>query len=148
MSLEEQINADIKTAMLAKDSGKLEGLRAIKSAILLMKTSADGNTPDAEIKALQKMVKQRKETAELYTTQNREDLAVVELAQAAVIEAYLPTQLTEAEIKTVVSEVIATMGVSGIENQGKVIGAVNKQLAGKADGKMIATVVKQLLSAS
>lgn len=147
MSLEEQINADIKTAMLAKDSGKLEGLRAIKSAILLMKTSADGNTPEAEIKALQKMVKQRKETAELYTTQNREDLAMVELAQAAVIEAYLPTQLTEAEIKTVVSEVIATMGVSGIENQGKVIGAVNKQLAGKADGKMIATVVKQLLSA-
>ena len=85
MNLEEQINADIKAAMLAKDSAKLEGLRAIKSAILLMKTSAEGNTPDAELKALQKMVKQRKETAELYKTQQREDLASVELAQAAVI---------------------------------------------------------------
>jgi uncharacterized protein YqeY len=146
MKLEEQINADIKAAMLAKDSAKLEGLRAIKSAILLMKTSPEGNTPDAELKALQKMVKQRKETAELYISQQREDLASVELAQAAVIEAYLPKQLNEEEIKAAVALVITQVGASGPSDLGKVMGVVTKQLAGKADGKTVSSIVKQLLT--
>ena len=146
MNLEEQINADIKAAMLAKDSAKLEGLRAIKSAILLMKTSAEGNTPDAELKALQKMVKQRKETAELYKTQHREDLASVELAQAAVIESYLPQQMNEEEIKAAVAAVIKQIGAAGPSDLGKVMGIVTKQLAGKADGKTVSMLVKQLLS--
>lgn len=147
MNLEEQINADIKAAMLAKESAKLEGLRAIKSAILLMKTSSEGNTPDAEIKALQKMVKQRRETAELYKSQQREDLASVELAQAAVIEGYLPKQLNEVEIKTEVLAVIAELGASGPGDLGKVMGVLTKKLAGKADGKTVSMMVKQLLSA-
>jgi uncharacterized protein YqeY len=146
MNLEEQINADIKAAMLAKDSAKLEGLRAIKSAILLMKTSAEGNTPDAELKALQKMVKQRKETAELYKTQQREDLASVELAQAAVIESYLPQQMNEEEIKAAVAAVIKQIGAAGPSDLGKVMGIVTKQMAGKADGKTVSMLVKQLLS--
>jgi len=146
MNLEEQINADIKAAMLAKDSAKLEGLRAIKSAILLMKTSAEGNTPDAELKALQKMVKQRKETEELYKTQQREDLASVELAQAAVIESYLPQQMNEEEIKAAVAAVIKQIGAAGPSDLGKVMGIVTKQMAGKADGKTVSMLVKQLLS--
>lgn len=146
MNLEEQINADIKAAMLAKDSTKLEGLRAIKSAILLMKTSAEGNTPDAELKALQKMVKQRRETAELYKSQQREDLATVELAQALVIEGYLPKQMNEEEIKTAVQAVISEVGATGPSDLGKVMGVITKQLAGKADGKTVSMIVKQLLS--
>jgi uncharacterized protein YqeY len=146
MNLEEQINADIKAAMLAKDSAKLEGLRAIKSAILLMKTSPEGNTPDAELKALQKMVKQRRETAELYQSQQREDLASVELAQAAVIEGYLPKQMNEEEIKVAVAEVIKQVGASGLGDLGKVMGVITKQLAGKADGKTVSMIVKQMLS--
>jgi len=146
MNLEEQINADIKSAMLAKDSAKLEGLRAIKSAILLMKTSAEGNTPDAELRALQKMVKQRKETAELYMTQQREDLASVELAQAAVIATYLPQQMSEDEIKAAVSEAISQLGATGPSDLGKVMGVITKQLAGKADGKTVSLIVKQLLT--
>jgi uncharacterized protein YqeY len=146
MNLEEQINADIKAAMLAKDSQKLEGLRAIKSAILLMKTSPEGNTPDAELKALQKMVKQRRETAELYKSQNREDLASVELAQASVIEAYLPKQMSEDEIKAAVKEAITSVGAKGPSDLGKVMGIITKQLAGKADGKTVAAIVKQSLA--
>ncbi|MFN4930909.1 MAG: GatB/YqeY domain-containing protein [Bacteroidota bacterium] len=146
MNLEEQINNDIKAAMLAKDGAKLEGLRAIKSAILLMKTSPEGNTPDAELKALQKMVKQRRETAELYKSQQREDLALVELAQAAVIEAYLPKQMNEEEIKAAVLEVIKSVGAKGPADLGKVMGVITKQLAGKADGKTVAAIVKQSLT--
>src|SRR5688500_9097702 len=107
MTLEEKINVDIKTAMLAKDSKKLEALRAIKSAILLLKTSPEGLTPESEIKALQKMVKQRKESADIYIAQKREDLAQPELDQAAVIEAYLPKQMSEDEIREEVKKVIA-----------------------------------------
>jgi len=147
MTLEEKINADIKSAMLAKESAKLEALRAIKSAILLMKTSGDDITADAENKALQKMVKQRKETADLYIQQSRQDLADVELTQAAVIENYLPKQLSAEEIEIEVKKIIAQMGVSGIAEMGKVIGASNKQLAGKADGKVISDIVKKILSA-
>ena len=108
MTLEEKINADIKTAMLAKEAAKLEALRAIKSAVLLMKTSGGEITADAENKALQKMVKQRKETAEVYIAQSRKDLADVELAQAAVIEIYLPKQLDETELRAEISKIIIT----------------------------------------
>ncbi len=146
MTLEEKINADIKTAMLAKEAAKLEALRAIKSAVLLMKTSGGEITADAENKALQKMVKQRKETAELYVTQGRQDLADVELAQAATIENYLPKQMSADEIDAAVKKIIADLGVTNPAEMGKVIGAANKQLAGLAEGKVIADTVKRLLT--
>lgn len=146
MALEEKINSDIKTAMLAKDAAKLEALRAVKSAILLLKTSPEGYTDDTEIKALQKMVKQRKETAEIYVTQSRKDLADVELFQAGVIEAYLPKQMSEEEIKSEIAKIISSMGASSPADMGKVMGVASKQLAGKADGKIISLVVKELLS--
>ncbi len=145
MSLEEKINADIKAAMLAKEAQKLEALRAIKSAILLMKTSGEANTEDAEIKALQKMVKQRKETADLYQKQNRPDLAEVELAQAAVIEKYLPAQMSEDEIREALKQIIAQVGAASPADMGKVMGVATKELSGKADGKAISAIVKQLL---
>ena len=144
--LEEKINAEIKTAMLAKDAAKLEALRAIKSAIIILKTSAVGYSDETELKAMQKMVKQRKETADVYKTQNRMDLAEVELAQAAVIEAYLPKQMGEDEIKAEVAKIIAAVGASSAADMGKVMGAATKQLAGKADGKVISGIVKELLS--
>jgi uncharacterized protein len=146
MALEEKINADIKSAMLAKEASKLEALRAIKSAILLLKTSAEGLNDDTEIKALQKMVKQRKETADLYVTQNRKDLADVELAQATVIEAYLPQQMGEEEVKAEIAKIITATGATSPADMGKVMGLASKQLAGKADGKLISTIVKELLS--
>lgn len=146
MALEEKINADIKSAMLAKDAAKLESLRAVKSAILLLKTSVEGYTDETETKALLKMVKQRKETADLYKTQNRADLADVELAQAAIIEAYLPKQMTEEEIKAEVQKIITSVGASSPADMGKVMGVATKQLAGKADGKIVSTFVKELLS--
>ncbi len=146
MALEEKINADIKSAMLAKEAAKLEALRAVKSAILLLKTSPEGYTDESETKALQKMVKQRKETADVYTTQNRADLAEVELSQAAVIEAYLPKQMTEEETRAEVAKIIASLGASSPADMGKVMGVASKQLAGKADGKIISTIVKELLS--
>jgi uncharacterized protein len=146
MALEEKINADIKAAMLAKESAKLESLRAVKSAILLLKTSPEGYTDETELKALQKMVKQRKETADVYKTQNRQDLADLELAQAAVIEQYLPKQMSEDEIKTEVAKIISSVGATSPADMGKVMGVASKQLAGKADGKIISTVVKELLA--
>ncbi len=133
MALEEKINADIKTAMLAKDSAKLEALRAVKSAILLLKTSPEGYTDDTELKALQKMVKQRKETADVYKSQSRADLA-------------LPKQMSEADVKAEVEKIIAAVGATSPADMGKVMGAATKQLAGKADGKIISTLVKELLS--
>lgn len=146
MALEEKINSDIKTAMLAKDAAKLDALRAVKSAILLLKTSPEGYTDDTEVKALQKMVKQRKETAEIYVTQSRKDLADVELFQAGVIEAYLPKQMSEEEIKLEIAKIISSVGASSPADMGKVMGVASKQLAGKADGKIISIVVKELLS--
>jgi uncharacterized protein YqeY len=146
MALEEKINADIKSAMLAKDAAKLEALRAVKSAILLLKTSPEGLNDDTEMKALVKMVKQRKETAELYVSQNRKDLADVELSQAAVIEAYLPQQMSEADVKAEVANIISSLGATSPADMGKVMGVASKQLAGKADGKLISTIVKELLS--
>ncbi|MCC6252778.1 MAG: GatB/YqeY domain-containing protein [Bacteroidia bacterium] len=146
MNLEEQINADIKKAMLAKESGKLEALRAIKAALLLLKTSPEGTSEAIEIKTLQKMIKQRKETAELYINQQRKDLADTELAQATVIEAYLPKQMSEDEVKEEVQKVIQQVGAAGPGDFGKVMGIMSKQLAGKVDGKTISQVVKQMLS--
>lgn len=146
MTLEEQINADIKAAMLAKEAAKLEALRAVKSAILLLKTSPEGLTSESEMKALNKMVKQRKETAEVYTTQNRKDLADIELAQASVIENYLPKQMSEDELRSEISKILSNLGASSPSDLGKVMGVASKQFAGKADGKIISAIVKELLS--
>ena len=131
MNIEETINADIKTAMLAKDSKKLEALRAVKSVLLLLKTSAEGLTEDSTNKALQKEVKKRKESAEIYKTQNRPDLEEVENFQANVIENYLPKQLGEDEIKTELIKLITQLGVTNPAEMGKVMGAANKLFAGK-----------------
>jgi uncharacterized protein YqeY len=149
MSLFDTINADIKTAMLAKESLKLEALRAVKSALLLAKTEKGGSDelpPDVELKTLQKLVKQRRESAEIYVQQNRPDLAEVETLQANVIEGYLPKQLTEAEIAEAVKAIIAQVGASSAADLGKVMGVASKQLAGKADGKVVSQVVRQLLA--
>ena len=145
MALEEKINNDIKAAMLAKDQGKLEALKAVKSALLLLKTSAEGLSEETETKALQKMVKQRKESADIYISQGRNDLADVELAQSKIIEAFLPAQMSEDELKAVLQNIIAQVGASSPADLGKVMGAATKQLAGKADGKAISAAVKQLL---
>lgn len=146
MNLTDQINNDIKTAMLAKDASKLEALRAIKSALLLLKTSPEGQSEATELKALQKMVKQRKETAEVYVGQGRQELADVELAQAAVIENYLPKQMSEDELKAILQNIITSVGASSPADMGKVMGAATKELSGKADGSVISKIVKQLLT--
>ena len=145
MSIEEKVNAEIKTAMLAKDAKRLEALRAIKSVILLLKTSPEGLTDDSVNKALQKEVKKRKETAEIYKSQNRPDLEEVEIFQAHVMEEYLPKQLSEEEIKTELAKIIATTGASGPADLGKVMGAASKAFAGRADNKIVSTLVKQML---
>lgn len=148
MSLEQKINDDIKAAMLAREKDKLEALRAIKSAVLLAKTEKAGANLDeeSEIRMLQKMVKQRKEAAEIYHSQNREDMAEVELFQAKIIEAYLPAQLSEAEVTNALKAIIAETDATSPKDMGKVMGIANQRLAGKADGKLIAATVKQLLS--
>jgi uncharacterized protein len=146
MQIEEQINTDIKNAMLAKEAGKLEALRAIKSAVLLLKTSSEGLTEESANKAMQKMVKQREETAEIYKQQNRLDLAEPEIFQANIIKQYLPKQMDEAEIKIIIKEIISQVGATSIADLGKVMGVASKQLSGKADGKIISTLTKELLS--
>lgn len=146
MTLEEKINTDIKAAMLAKDQGKLEAIRGIKSALLLLKSSGKPVTPEEEIKAMQKMVKQRKESADIYQQQNRKDLADVELLQISVIEQYLPKQMSEDEIKAVVQQIITQVDAKSSADMGKVMGVATKQLAGKADGKVISELVKKLLA--
>jgi uncharacterized protein YqeY len=145
MKIEERVNGDIKTAMLAKDAKKLEALRAIKSVVLLLKTSPEGLSEDSVNKALQKEVKKRKESAEIYKTQNRPDLEEVELSQAAVMEEYLPKQLGEEEIKAELQKIITTVGASGPGDLGKVMGAASKAFAGRADNKVVSSLVKQLL---
>ena len=150
MNLEQKIMAEMKDAMKAKDEAALRGLRAIKAEIIKAKTEpgVQGEiSADTELKMLQKMVKQRKETADVYQTQNRPELAAVELAQAAVIEAYLPKQMNAEEIKTEIAKIITAVGATSPADMGKVMGAATKQLAGKADGKLISTVVKELLNA-
>jgi len=149
MGFLDTINADIKTAMLARDKVKLESLRAIKSALLLeaTKEGAGGEVgDDVAMKVLTKLHKQRKESAALYTDQGREDLAEVERTQAVDIEAYLPAQMSEAEIRKEVEGVIAATGASSMGDMGKVMGMANGKMAGKADGKTVANIVKELLS--
>ena len=148
MSLITQIDQDIKQAMLAKQADRLRGLRAVKSALLLAKTekgAAEELTADAEIKVLQKLVKQRKESADIYKAQNREDLYQIEMDEMKVIEPYLPQQMTRFEIEGYLQDLISRLGVTSVQEMGKVMGAANKELAGKADGKTISEVVKQLL---
>ncbi|MDG1917132.1 MAG: GatB/YqeY domain-containing protein [Flavobacteriales bacterium] len=142
------INKLIKEAMLAKDSVKLSSLRAIKSAFLVAQTEKGAGDLDdaAKQKIIQKQVKQRKDAAAIYIQQNRQDLADDEMAQVAVLEEFLPEQLSEDKIREVVTTVIAQVGASSMADMGKVMGAANQQLAGKADGKLIAQVVKSLLS--
>lgn len=148
MTLEDKINADIKSAMLAREKDKLEALRAIKSAVLLAKTEKMGAelSEDTELKLLQKLVKQRRESAEIYNAQNREDMANAELFQAGIIEQYLPKQLSPEEIKTVLQKIISDTGANSAKDMGKVMGLASKELAGKADGKTISALVKELLS--
>jgi uncharacterized protein YqeY len=146
MTLEEQINADLKSAMLAKDEPTVRGLRAIKQAILLAKTSGGGSvTAEDEVRMLQKLVKQRKESVEVYQQQSRQDLAAPELEEIAVIEKYLPKMMSEEEITAVVREAIRQTGASSPQEMGKVMGVVTKQLAGKADNKLVSQLVKSLL---
>lgn len=144
--IEEKLNADIKTAMLARDAKKLDALRAMKSVVLLLKTSPEGLTEESATKALQKEVKKRRETADIYTKQNRADLAEVEIAQADVIEAYLPKQMSAEELKAEVEKIIAQVGATSSADMGKVMGMATKALAGKADGKAVSDLVKQLLA--
>ena len=149
MSLEQTINNDIKAAMLAKEKKKLEALRAIKAAILLAKTNkgSDGDiAEDTEMKILQKQVKQRKDSAELYKSQGRDDLAEVENFQLSIIEKYLPEQMSEEKIRKTIQDIITETGASSMKDMGKVMGMSAKKLAGKADNKLIASIVKELLS--
>ncbi|BDU24896.1 MULTISPECIES: GatB/YqeY domain-containing protein [unclassified Flavobacterium] len=149
MSLQAKIMDEIKTAMKAKDTVALEALRAIKSELLLAATSSGSKeelSEDEEIKLLQKLVKTRKESARIFTEQNRPDLAEPELAQVAVIEKFLPAQLSEEEVEAVIAKIIAETGASGIASMGKVMGLASAQLGGTAEGKTISTIVKKLLS--
>jgi uncharacterized protein YqeY len=148
MSLKQEVMEQLKTAMKSKDKVALESLRAIKSELLLIETSGgDGTiTPEQELKLLQKLVKQRKDSAATYKEQGREDLAEPELAQVAIIAKFLPEQLSEDKIKEVIEAVVAKVGASSMADMGKVMGMASKELAGKADGKVIATIVRQLLT--
>jgi uncharacterized protein YqeY len=150
MELERMINEDIKQAMLAKDTRKLEALRAIKAALLLEKTSKDhssGEIPESvEMQLLQKLVKQRKESAKVYIESGRDDLAKEEIYQAEIIEKYLPKQLSQEEIRIAVEQIIEDVGAKDMKDIGKVMGAATKQLAGKANNKLIASLVKDILT--
>jgi uncharacterized protein YqeY len=148
MELQVQIMDKMKEAMKAKDTIALQALRAVKSAFLLAKTATgvqEELTEEQEIKIIQKQVKQRKDSAAIFITQNRQDLAAPELAEIAVLEQFLPEALSEDEIKKVVLATITNMGASGMKDMGKVMGVVSNALSGKADGKVIAALVKQLL---
>ena len=149
MSLEQKIMTDLKTAMLAKDEAGLRSLRAIKAAILLAKTSEGSNgelKEEDEIKLLQKLVKSRKDSLEIFQQQNRPDLAKKEEEEIAVIEKFLPKQMSAEEIKAELEKIITAVGASSPADMGKVMGAATKQLAGKADGKTISALVKELLA--
>jgi len=149
MGLQEQVMTELKAAMKAKDTVALEALRAIKSALLLAGTekgASEGLSEADEVKLVQKLVKQRKDSAAIFKEQGRDDLAEPELAQVAVIEKFLPEQLTEEEIEKVVVQTIEAIGASGMQDMGKVMGMVSKELAGQADGKAISTIVKNKLT--
>jgi uncharacterized protein YqeY len=149
MSLQQQVMEALKVAMKAKDTQSLEALRAVKSALLLAQTATGSKeeiSESEELKILQKQVKQRKDSASIYIEQGRKDLAEPELAQAAVIERFLPAQMGEDQIAKIVDEIIAETGASSMKDMGRVMGMANTKLAGKADGKTISTVVKSRLS--
>jgi uncharacterized protein len=148
MSLTEKINNDIKEAMKAKQADRLAALRAVKSEILLAQTAAGGSgeiTAEGEIKIIQKLVKQRKDSAEIYKTSGRMDLYEKEVSELKFIEEYLPAQMTDTELSAIIKKIIEQTGASSIKDMGKVIGLVTKEVAGKAEGKVIAEKVKQLL---
>lgn len=149
MGILANLTDEIKTAMRAKDSLRLEALRAIKSAVMLEQTSSAAGTTltdEQEIKLVQKLVKQRKDSAQIFKDQNRLDLAEPEEAQAKIIAEFLPAQLSGEEITKIVGDIIAQTGAQGMKDMGKVMGMASKQMAGTADGKTISTIVKQLLS--
>ncbi len=149
MSLKSQIDSDIKQAMLARDKEKLEALRSIKSMILLAETDKSNTgeiSSETENKLLMKAAKQRKESADIFQKENREDLAKRELLQLEVISAYLPKQLSEEDVKIELTKIIEQVGAKGPQDMGKVMGTATKALAGKADGKLISDLVKKLLS--
>ncbi len=149
MSLKAQIEAEIKQSMLNKDKDRLRALRAIKSQILLAETEKGAKeelTADAEMKLLTKAAKQRKDSLEIYEKEGRSDLAEVEKAELNVIESFLPKQLDESEVRDIVKKIISDVGASGPQDMGKVMGVATKQLAGKADGKVISTITKEILS--
>ncbi|HJP64584.1 MAG TPA: GatB/YqeY domain-containing protein [Mucilaginibacter sp.] len=144
-----QIDQDIKQAMLGKQEARLRGLRAVKSALLLARTekgASEDISQETEIKVLQKLIKQRKESAEIYKQQNREDLYKIEAEEMEVIETYLPKQMDRSEVETYLKDLISRVGAGSIKDMGKVMGAANKELAGKADGRTISELVKELLN--
>lgn len=148
MSLTTQIDQEIKQAMLGKQEARLRGLRAIKSALLLARTEKGASeeiSQETEIKVLQKLIKQRKESADIYKAKNREDLYKIEAEEMEVIEGFLPKQMERSEVETYLKELINRVGATSVKDMGKVMGTANKELAGKADGKTISEVVKQLL---
>ena len=148
MSLQQEVMTKLKEAMKAKDKIALESLRAIKSALLLAQTSKKNKelTTEDEIKLVQKLIKQRKDSATLYAQQDRNDLAEPELAQATILEQFLPEQISTEELKKVISKIISKIGANSMKDMGKIMGIASKQLAGKADGKTISNIVKELLS--
>ena len=148
MALEQSIMAELKAAMLAKDEAKLRALRAIKAAIIILKTSEAGKeiSEEDEMKMLQKLVKQRKESIDIYTKQGREDLAKTEQEEVAVIELFLPKMMSEEEIRVALKDIIASVGATSSAEMGKVMGAANKAFAGKADNKIVSALVKEMLS--
>lgn len=150
MTLEETINNDIKAAMMAKDQAALRALRGIKAAILIAKTEKDGTgevSPERELAILTKMLKQRKESIEIFEKQNRADLATTEKEEVAVIEKYMPAMMSDEEITAIIKKAVADTGATTQKEMGKVMGAVSKILAGKADNKKVSDIVKSLLSA-
>jgi uncharacterized protein YqeY len=148
MTLEEKIQQDLKTAMKEKNQAALRGIRAVKAAILILKTDGSGAELDEEkeIKLLQKLIKQRKDSLEIYEKQNRADLAATEKEEIEVISKYLPAQMNEAEIEEVIKGIVEKTGASSMKDMGKVMGMASGQMAGKADGKTIAAIVKKLLA--
>lgn len=149
MSLTDKVNNEIKEAMKAKDQDKLRALRAIKSALLLAQTEKGSGgeiNEQAEFAILQKQLKQRKESAEIYQQQGRKDLAEPELKEAEVIESFLPKMMSEEELRPVIKDIIAQVGASSPSDMGKVMGAATKQLAGKADNKLVSTIVREMLN--
>ncbi len=148
MSLEQRVMADLKAAMKSKDQAALRGIRAIKAAIVLTKTDGSGKELDqaGEIKLLQRLVKQRQDSLDIFRKQGRQDLAIVEEEEISVIQKFLPEQMSSDELTTIIKDIISQTGAEGMKDMGKVMGMASQKVAGKADGKTLASIVKQLLS--